>query len=169
MILMAAASRLIPHPPNFTAIGALALFGGAQLRNRGTAALVPISALFLSDLVLGFHSLMPCVYGSFILSVCLGFWIRRDSKISRVALATLACSVQFYFVTNFCVWLKLGTYPLTTMGLVECYVAGLPFLVNTVLGDLFYGSVLFGSLALAEQRFIWLRPRAATRGNFGSI
>lgn len=82
MILGAAASRLIPHPFNFTPIGAMALFGGACFADRRAAFLVPLAAMFLSDLAigllsgslsLGLHPLIPVVYGSFALIVCLGF------------------------------------------------------------------------------------------------
>jgi hypothetical protein len=69
MIILSAASRLIPHPPNFSPIAALALFGGAQFEDKGLAFLVPLAAMFLSDLVLGLHSLIPVIYGSFALIV----------------------------------------------------------------------------------------------------
>jgi len=77
MILAAAGSRLIPHPPNFTPIAALALFGGASFVDNRAAFIVPLAGLFLSDLVLGFYAISPVVYGSFALIVCLGFWVRR--------------------------------------------------------------------------------------------
>ncbi|MEK6768780.1 MAG: DUF6580 family putative transport protein [Gemmatimonadota bacterium] len=85
MILAAAASRLIPHPPNFAPIGAMALFGGACFAQKRWAFVMPLAAMFLSDLVLGLHRLMPVVYGSFALIVCLGFWLRRRRTVVPIA------------------------------------------------------------------------------------
>src|SRR6202167_4371624 len=96
MILVAAVSRLIPHPPNFTPVAAFALFGGASFANNRAALLVPLAGLFLSDLALGFYALTPVVYGSFALIVCLGFWLRRRQDISRIACAALICALLFF-------------------------------------------------------------------------
>ena len=157
MVLAAAAARLLPHPWNFTPIGAMALFGGAQFAGKRAAFLVPLAALFLSDLMLGLHSLMPFVYGCFALTVCLGFWVRRNASAGRIAVASLISSTVFFLVTNFGVWACLNTYPKNAGGLLECYAAGLPFYRNGVLGDLFYAGLLFGALALAQRRFTALR------------
>src|SRR5438045_4330722 len=104
MILAAAASRLIPHPPNFTPIAAMALFGGAQFSSKRAAFLVPLAGLFLSDLVFGFYAITPVVYGSFALTVCLGMWVRRRRSVQRIAFATVASAVLFFVLTNFGVW-----------------------------------------------------------------
>jgi hypothetical protein len=166
MILAAAASRLIPHPPNFSPIGALALFGGACFPSKRTAFLVPLAAMLVSDLAigllrgdlsLGFHGLIPVVYGSFALIVCLGFWLRRRRNAMPIAGAALASSIIFFVLTNFGVWAFGSWYPKTWEGLVGCYVAAIPFFHNTLLGDAFYVSVLFGGLALAEKRWPVLR------------
>lgn len=160
IILAAAAARLLPHPWNFTPIGAMALFGGAQFASKRTSFLLPFAALFLGDLVLGLHKLMPFVYTCFAFTVCLGFWVRRNPSAGRIALASLISAVVFFLVTNFSVWALLGTYPRNAAGLIECYLAGLPLLRNGLLSDLFYASVLFGGLALAQRRFTSLRePR----------
>jgi hypothetical protein len=159
MILAAALSRLIPHPPNFTAIGGMALFGGACLADRRLALLLPVAALFLSDLVLGLHILIPVVYGSFALNVLLGRWLRSRRTVTATAAMTLACSVQFFVVTNFACWLLW--YPHTVEGLVACYVAAIPFFQNTLLGDAVFATALFGGLALAERRFPVLREPTA--------
>ena len=161
MILAAAAARLLPHPPNFTPIAAIALFGGAQFGNRGLGFIVPLAAMFLGDLLIGFHALMPFVYGSFALTVCLGMWLRQNQTIARTVLAALAGSILFFAITNFAVWAKLGSYPATGAGLMACYVAAIPYFQNTVLGDLFYTAVLFGGLSFAQDRFSGLRERNA--------
>src|SRR5216684_8147394 len=93
MILVAAASRLIPHPPNMASITAVALFAGAYLTDKRLAFIVPLAALILSDLVLGFYSHMEVVYGSFLLVVCLGFLLQRKRSALRIAGAALASSV----------------------------------------------------------------------------
>jgi len=161
-ILAAAALRLVPHPPNFTPIGAMALFSGAYLGRRGAVALVaPLGALFLSDLVLGFYRGMPTVYFSVALIVIIG-WValRRVSPI-RVGGAAIASSVLFFMLTNFGTWLSSGFYPRTLAGLEACYIAAIPFFQNTVAGDLFYAAVLFGGFALLERTVPALRSQPA--------
>ena len=156
-VLLAAASRLIPHPANVTPIAAMALFGGAHFSNRVAAFLVPLSAMILSDLILGFHSTMPFVYGSFVLIVLIGTLLRRRRTVPAVGVAAMASSVLFFLVTNFGVWVTGTLYPKTWTGLVTAYVAGLPFFRNTVLGDLFYVAVLFGGFAFLERYIPALR------------
>ena len=159
MILAAAASRLIPHPPNVASITAVALFGGAYLTNKRLALIVPLAALLLSDLILGFYSHMEIVYGSFLLVVCLGFWLQRNRSVLRIGGAALASSVTFFIVTNFGVWAFESLYPKTAAGLLACYVAAIPFFQNTLVGDALYAAVLFGGFALAEKLFPILRER----------
>jgi hypothetical protein len=153
MVLAATVVRLIPHPPNFTPIAALALFGGASFASKRTAFIVPLAGLFLSDLVLGFYTITPIVYGSFALITCLGFWLRRNQNLRRFTAATVAGAILFFVLTNFGVWLADALYPKTSTGLVECYIAGIPFFWNTLLSDLFYSVLLFGGLAFAEKRW----------------
>ena len=161
MIFAAAASRLFPHPPNFTSVTAIALFGGAMLGDWRLAFLVPLSALFLSDLVLGFHSQMGLVYACFALVVCMGLWLRGRSAWLAIIGATLASSLLFFVVVDFGVWLFDGMYPRTLEGLLACYTAALPFLRNGIEGDLFYALVLFGGFALVEHQFPSLRPQSS--------
>jgi len=162
MIVAAAASRLLPHPPNFTPIGAMALLGGACFADRRAAFLVPLAAMALSDVVIGWHRGWFVVYGCFALTVCIGLWLRRRRKPAAIAGATLASSLLFFMVTNFAVW-ALGhgrLYPMSAEGLLACYAAALPFFRNTLLGDAVYSVALFGSLALAERGFAALRESA---------
>jgi len=160
-IVAAAALRLAPHPPNFTPIGAMALFSAAYLGRRPIAFAAPLGALLLSDLLLGFYHGIVTVYASVALIVVVG-WLAL-SRISplRVGAAALASSVLFFAITNFGVWLFTGFYPLTWAGLSACYVAAIPFFQNTVAGDLFYSVLLFGGFALLERTLPMLRPRAA--------
>ncbi len=160
-IVAAAAMRLVPHPPNFTPIGAMALFSAAYLGRRALAFVAPLGALLLSDLVLGFYHGVATVYASVALIVLIG-WIAL-SRVSplRVGTAAILSSVLFFVITNFGMWLFSGFYPLTTAGLAACYVAAIPFFQNTVAGDLFYSAVLFGGFALLERTVPTLRPQAA--------
>ncbi len=170
IILSAAAMRLVPHPPNITPIGAMALFGGVYFATRRTAFLVPLAAMYLSDLALGFfiydfgwfHWFMPFVYASFVVTVCLGFLIRHRLTPLTVGGAALTGSVLFFIVTNFGVWLVSNLYPKTGAGLVSCYVAAIPFFRNTLAGNAFYTLVLFGSFALAQRCIPVLREDPAT-------
>ena len=148
IILIAVVARLIPHAPNFAPIAAMALFGGAYL-NRGYALLVPVIALFVSDLFIGFYSpvVMISVYGSFVLVGLIGLWLRKQKSPRNVILAAVSSSILFFLLTNFAVWLG-GWYPRSLNGLVECYTLALPFFRNTILGDLFYTGVFFGGYEL---------------------
>jgi len=163
-ILVAAALRLVPHWPNFTPIGAMAVFGGAYFGKRALAFAAPLGALLVSDAILGFHSGMPFVYGSVALIVLLGWAIANRITPLSVAAAAVASSVLFFAVTNFGTWLTSGMYPQTLAGLAACYVAALPFFQNTLAGDLAFSALLFGGFALLEQRLPVLRapsPRLA--------
>jgi hypothetical protein len=153
MILVAAASRLIPHPPNFTPVAALALFGGASFANKRAALLVPLAGLFLSDLALGFYALTPVVYGSFALIVCLGFWLRRRQTVWRIAGASVAGAVLFFVATNFAVWAFGDLYTKNWGSLADCFIAAIPFFRNTLVSDLLCSALFFGGLALAEKRW----------------
>ena len=163
MILCAAASRLIPHPPNFSPITAMALFGGAYFSKRSLAFIVPLVALFLSDLVLGFYQGMAFVYGSFALIVCIGLWLRSRRRLLPVTGAALASSLLFFIITNFGDWVAGLMYPRTLTGLGACYTAAIPFFQNTVASDLFFAALLFGGFALVEKKFPALRETALAR------
>src|SRR5205085_4079504 len=160
MIIAAAASHLIPHPPNMASIAAVALFGGAYLSDKRLAFLVPLAALFLSDLVLGLYGHMEIVYGSFALVVCVGLLLRKRRSPLRIAGAALASSMLFFINTNFGVWAFGSLYPKTAAGLLTCYVAAIPFFQNTLAGDALYTAVLFSGFALAERLFPALREPA---------
>lgn len=152
MIVAATASTLLPHPPNFTPMAAIALFAGARFRDKRAAFGFPFAVLFLRDVWLGLHALMPAVYGAFALTVLLGFALREKEGALRVAGASVAGSILFFAVTNFAVWAQLGTYLPTLEGLAACYAAGLPHFKNTLLGDLMYSTLLFGLAWIAQRR-----------------
>ena len=153
MIAAAAAWRLVPHPPNFTPVAAIALFGGACLHSRLASLLVPLAALFVSDLVLGFYPHMAAVYAGFALTVMLGWLLAARRTPVRIAGAALASSVLFFVLTNLDIWAFTSHYPKTWAGLVECYTAALPFFRNSLLSDALFTTLLFGGLWLTERRW----------------
>lgn len=168
MVLGVATMRILPHPPNFAPVAAMALFGGAHFDRRAWAFAVPLGAMLLSDTVLellfgwGFHAQMPVVYLSFSGIVCLGFLLRRRRRLIPVAAAALSGSTLFFLTTNFSVWAQGGLYPRTAAGLAACYTAALPFFGATVAADLFYTALLFGAFALAARRFpVFALPKTA--------
>ena len=153
MIIAAAVIRLLPHPLNFTPIFAMALFGGAYLSKKKIAFMLPLAAMLISDLFIGFHSLMLVVYGAIALITALGFLLKNRVRPSTVIGASLLGSIIFYLISNFAVWAMFDTYPPTAAGLVLSYVAALPFLKNSVISGLFYSALMFGSFELAKRRF----------------
>lgn len=161
-VLAAASSRLIPHPPNMASITAVALFGGAYFSDKRLAFLVPVAAMFFSDLILGFYKHMEVVYLSVALIVCVGLWLQKKRSPLRIAGATLASSFLFFVLTNFGVWAFESLYPKTVEGLIACYVAAIPFFQNTLQGDVLFTAVWFGGFALLETRFFALRELPLT-------
>lgn len=160
-IALGALLRVVPHLPNFTPIGALALFGSAH-GGRRFALLVPLGAMALSDLWLGGHATLPFVYGAFVLIALLGMRLFRDGVTpARAVGGSLAASMILFLVTNFGVWATGSLYPRTLSGLATCYAMALPFLRNTLLGDLFYVGVLFGGYELARRAAHRLQPAMA--------
>ena len=170
LILLAAFSRVIPHMPNFSPLGAIAIFGAAYFHKKWQAFFIPIAATWLSDLYLNnviyakyhpdftwFYSGFYWIYGTYLLIALAGILIVRKVTIGRVIAASLTSTVLFFIITNFICWPGSKMYTQDISGLVTCYAAGLPFIKGTLLGDLFYSAVLFGGFALAQKKFPWLR------------
>lgn len=156
MVILGACARLLPHPWNFTPIIAIGLFAGSQARNSSIGVLTTVSALALSDAVLGFYSGFWYVYGAALIPVLLGRLIRDNrSHAGVIAAAALGSSISFFLITNFMVWATGRMYPHTVAGLAACFVAGIPFYRNQLLGDAFYTVALFGGYAALSRL---LRP-----------
>lgn len=136
IILLAVIARLIPHPPNFAPIGGLALFSGSHFKKK-IVLLIPLTAMFLSDIFLGFHKTIPYVYVSFIIIALIGGLI-KNSKWQSLLKASLISSVLFFLITNFGVWATGSMYQKNLGGLMQCYGFGVPFFRNTLISDLFY-------------------------------
>lgn len=154
----AALTRLLPHYPNFTAIGGLALFGGAYFEKKWESFAVPFAALFVTDLIIGFHTTMFAVYASFFAIILIGMSLRKQKSFTTVGLATVSSSVLFFLVTNFAMWVTGTMYPKSLIGLGECFTAALPFFNSTLFGDIFFVSVLFGAYELISRKITTLIP-----------
>lgn len=170
MVILLILSRLMPHPPNFTPLAAVGLFGAAWFSQRSVSFLIPLAALWLSNLIMdnavyarlypeyyeGFSLLGSThswfTYGAFILVIAMGFGLLRRLSAGRLLGASLLASLVFFAVSNFGVWLLDPLYAKDGLGLAAAYIAGLPFLLNTALGDLFYVGLLFGTFEWARRR-----------------
>ena len=137
---------------NFTPVGAVALFAGCFLKNRKLALLVPITALVLSDIVLGWHSLVLVVYACFALTLWFGMLLAKRFSASRVLGFALLSALNFFVVTNFAVWATSSMYPHTFAGLGQCFWLAVPFFRNDLAGTLIYSALLFGGYALYQAR-----------------
>jgi len=157
MIAFALAVRLLIHfvpgalPYNFTPVEAIALFGGAYFTDRRLAFVVPLAAMLLADLIIGLHPLLPVVYACIAASVVLGFGLRDKVSALRVAGFGIAGSLLFFVVMSFVEWL-MGDTDYCRAGIVDCYVAALPFLKNWLAGTLVWSAVLFGGFELMRRR-----------------
>ena len=152
IIFLVSLTRLVPHLPNFTPVLALAIFGGAYLSNRIIALSIPILAMFLSDLIIGFHSQIYAVYVTIIVLSLLGNMI-KTKNIKNLAITGFAGSLIFFMITNFSVWLSGGLYPLTINGLLECYIMAIPFFHNTLISTLLFLGILFFGYTFAEKKY----------------
>ena len=162
MIVIAAFSRLIPHTFNLTPVGAIALFGGAYLGRNWLSFLIPLAAIYLSDLVLNnvvygipgagfsfFYEGWYWVYGSYALIVLLGAFLLNKVTVLRVLGGVVGSTVIFFLVSNFGCWpgTVAPVYSNDLNGLIACYVAGIPFVKATFIGDLVFSTALFGTYA----------------------
>ena len=151
MVVLGAFARLVPHPWNFTPMMAIGLFAGSQSRKASTGVLATLLALALSDAVLGFYPGFWYVYAAALIPVLFGVLIRDKSGPAAIAVAALASSLSFFMITNFMVWATEPLYPHTAGGLAECYLAGIPFYRNQILGDAVYTVAIFGGYAVLSR------------------
>ena len=169
-ILLAAFSRMLPHPANFSPIAITGLFGAAYFSKKWQIFLIPIAATWLSDLFINnmiyaayypkftwFYPGFYCQYGSYLLITLVGIFILKRVNVSRIIGAALMATLLFFLLTNFGVWIGSKVYPQHLTGLISCYVAGIPFLKGTLMGNLFYSTVMFGAFALMQQKLGFLK------------
>jgi hypothetical protein len=153
LIILGIISRLVPHPPCFTPINAIILWSAYDYKNRSLALLPLLIILLVSDCVIGFYSTLPFVYLSFSLMILIGRQLNEKIAFSRLISLSLATSLSFFFITNFGVWMTDSLYPKTLEGLGICYLAGIPFLRNQILGDVVYILLLFSGFAYWKNVF----------------
>lgn len=170
IVLAAVASRLLPHPPNMTAVMAVALFTGARLNQTALAFALPLLAMLISDSIIGFHSSQLVVYACVALITFLGMSLRNTSSFLKIFGMSFVGSVVFFLATNFAVWAMGTMYPHDLEGLIVCYAAALPFyatdnfqflnssqlffgsfFANGVIGDLFFTGLVFGTYELVRK------------------
>ena len=167
IIFIGVISRLIPNNiPNFSAIGAVALFAGHYIKNIRLRYIIPITAMCISDLLLSFSGIglanpivHTSVYGSFALTVLLGAVdSKKLSKFVSIPIASVFAALVFFIITNFAVWLN-GWYGYTLEGLLTCYTVAIPYFGNTILGNLTYSAILFGSYEFFKLKYTTLVTR----------
>jgi hypothetical protein len=151
LILFAAAMRLFIDIPNVTPIAAIALFAAAVIKDKKWAIILPISILFISDIIIGFYEyqIMLAVYFSFLLIAGIGYLIRKKINVQNIALASISGSVIFFIVSNFAVWIMW--YPKSIAGIIQAYTLAIPFFKYEVLGTAAYTTLLFGAYYLLKQ------------------
>lgn len=159
LILLVAASRFLPHPPNVACIGALGLFAGCYLVGR-RAYVVPLVALLISDVIghacgipgMGFYSAttMIAVYVGAMAAVPVGRWMQKRKGLVKFPVSALAASTLFFVISNFGVWLG-PWHPTTPEGLLACYTSAIPFYGYTIAGDMLFTGVLFGTWELSRR------------------
>ena len=155
IILFGLLYRLAPHPYNITPVIAIALFSGALFRDYRIGICTPLIMMLISDFMLGFHSTIPFTYLAIILSVGIGIWLRTRLKLMNIIGTTFLASVTFYLITNFGVWLLSPMYPPSFTGLVQAYVAGIPFFQHSLLGNFFFVAIFFGGYKMVmSDRFL---------------
>jgi hypothetical protein len=144
-VLIAALTRLVPHPPNFAPITAMSLFAGTYFTRKQLAFIVPLLAMLISDLFLGFYTISVFIYLSFIVITWLG---QQKNRVTPKLV--LLGSFLFFFISNFGVWLLY--YPKTIDGLISCFALAIPFFVTSLLGDIFYSVILVLGFSAISRR-----------------
>jgi hypothetical protein len=166
LVALCVAGRLLPHVSNFTPVAAAALFAGMMLSRRWLALAVPLIAMPISDLVLGFDDarITASIYLALALPAVLGMLAQRWPAWRVAAPAALTSSLLFFVITNFAVWAFSGMYSPDVAGLIQCYTLALPFLKYTVAGDLFWTAALFGGAWLLQRSPSRSRSALTTSG-----
>lgn len=143
-------SRLLPHLPNMTAVGATSLFMGAKYGVK-KSMIVLFTTMLIADSVKGLHSVMWATYGSLFLTILIGKFIASKQNTRWIVGGALLSSVLFFVVTNFAVWLAPNfMYEKTISGLLACYTMAIPFFRNSIVGDMVYTALFFGGFELVR-------------------
>lgn len=156
LILVGISGRLLPHPWNVTPITAIALFSTTYLSLRYSFVIFLVT-MIITDFFLGFYQwqIMLSVYSSFMLAGVIGLFVRKHRSAGPILVGTLASTAIFFLVTNWAVWQFSSMYAHTFTGLLESYAMAIPFLKNSLAGDLFYAGLFFGTVSLCGKLFTW--------------
>lgn len=150
LILAGVFWRIAPHPSNVTPVLAAALFTGVRISVTASVG-TTLGTMLLSDLVLGFHPVMPWVYGSLFLVGLMGNRYRNGINVYNVWFPAFLGSVLFFLATNTGVWVTTALYPKTAGGLLECFIMALPFFRNSLFGDILFSTAIFSVYALSKK------------------
>lgn len=150
LIVLGVLSRLIPHPPNVTAVVGVSLLGAYALRSPWLAALIPVAVMALADIVLGWHSSALFTYAGMLAGALIGRGLLQRLSVVRLGGAAFLASLAFFLVSNFGVYLG-GYYGFGFDGLIACYVAAIPFWGLSLIGDLGSTAILFALFVLARR------------------
>lgn len=171
IILLAAFTRIMPHPPNFSPMAAIGLFGAAHFAKKWQAFFIPLIGIWVSDLVINnyvysssssnfvwFYSGFYWQYMSYILIIFAGLFIfNRGISLTKTFGGMISSSGIFFLVSNFGVWTGGTMYPKNFGGLITCYAAGVPFIHNTIISDVLFTTVLFGTYYLLQVEYSSLK------------
>ena len=169
LVFFAFCMRFLPHLFNVTPIMAVALLSGFHFKNKSIAVLVPLSAMFLSDLFIGLHSLLLFIYVPILISVFLGAWMQSKNQnkawpVKQSLQLSVIGSVLFFAISNLGVFFLSGMYPLNSLGLTSCYAAAIPFFERSLIGDLMFTAALFSIYSFARQAFPKLAAKELSHG-----
>jgi hypothetical protein len=164
VVALAAASRLVKHPFNFTPIAAMGIFAGCYFGKKW-GFLIPLAAMAVSDYFIGFYDwqIMASVYFGIAAAYGIGWLLKKRRKWYDIAAASIASSILFFIITNFSVWAFFNWYPHTIDGLVSCFTLAVPFFRNTLIGDVVYTGALFGAFEFAVQ---FMERKSAVKLNY---
>jgi len=171
IILLAAFTRIMPHPPNFSPMAAIGLFGAAHFAKKWQAFFIPLLGVWLSDLVINnfiysssdlnivwLYNGFYWQYISYVLIIFTGLFIfNKGVSLSKTFAGIVGSSGIFFLVSNFGVWAGSGMYPKNISGLISCYIAGIPFMNNTIISDFLFTTVLFGTYYLLQSEYSSLK------------
>ena len=157
LVVLAAFSRLVPHPSNFTAIGAMAIFSTVFIPNRWLSLFLPLVAMWMSDIVLNntlyasyskgfifFSEGVFWIYAGILAHGLAAWWLAKQRNVVAIAGASALGAILFFLLSNFGVWWGSSMYAHDWNGLTQCFVLALPFFGNFLAADLFYCGILFG-------------------------
>lgn len=150
-ITIAILTRILPHAPNFTAVGAMVIFSSILMPFEYSFMTV-MTTLVISDYFIGFYPILPWVYGSYLLIMILTLVIKKTFNYKRIIVLSLSSSILFYVITNCGVWVTTSMYPKTLSGLIECYYMAIPFFRNSLLGDIIYSSIFYGVYYILKSK-----------------